>query len=278
VASSDGVIVAVHDLGGSGPTLLLAHATGFHANVLAPMAGHLAGDFHCWGIDSRGHGDTSVPDGLDWTWAHFGDDILAAAGALGVEHPLAFGHSAGGAALLTAEACRPGSFEALYCFEPIVWSPPAPLDRRHALVDGARRRREVFASREEARANYASKPPFSLLDRAALDAYVDHGFDDLDDGTVRLKCRRDDEAEVYRAGLVYDGFASLGEVRCPVVVARGERSDAITPELAAQQAQALPAGRLEAVPRLGHLGPMEDPAAVAAGVVAAFARSKGSAL
>ena len=270
VPSSDGVTVAVHDLGGSGPPLLLAHATGFHAHVLEPLAQRLAEGFHCWGVDSRGHGDSMVPQELDWTWSHFGDDILAASDVLGLERPFGFGHSAGGAALLTAESARPGSFASLYCFEPVVWSPPAPLDHRHALVEGARRRREVFSGRQEARANYASKPPFNSLDPAALDAYVDHGFEDLDDGTVRLKCRRENEAEVYRAGLVYDGFSRLGEVTCPVVVARGERSDAITPGLAVEQAQALSAGRLEVIPGLGHFGPMEDPDKVAASVAVAF--------
>ena len=49
--STDGVEVAAYDLGGKGPPLLLAHATGFHAHVFVPLAGRLAGRFHCFAFD-----------------------------------------------------------------------------------------------------------------------------------------------------------------------------------------------------------------------------------
>ena len=39
VESSDGVSVAVHDLGGRGPALLISHATGFNAHTLPPDGG-----------------------------------------------------------------------------------------------------------------------------------------------------------------------------------------------------------------------------------------------
>ena len=61
VPSSDGVTLAVHDLGGDGPPILLAHATGFHGRVWLPVATHLA-DAHCWAPDLLGHGDSVVPD------------------------------------------------------------------------------------------------------------------------------------------------------------------------------------------------------------------------
>jgi hypothetical protein len=41
VESSDGVPVAVHDLGGRGPALLISHATGFNAHSYLPMAAAL---------------------------------------------------------------------------------------------------------------------------------------------------------------------------------------------------------------------------------------------
>ena len=39
VPSTDGVTLAVHDLGGDGPPLLLCHATGFHGRVWTALAG-----------------------------------------------------------------------------------------------------------------------------------------------------------------------------------------------------------------------------------------------
>src|SRR5215510_2164325 len=97
--SSDGVRVALHDLGGlaSRPPLLLVHGTGFCAQVMARLAVDLSARYHCLGID--------------YDWRGFADDVLAATEGLA---PLAaVGHSAGGAALLLAEAARPGTFSSL---------------------------------------------------------------------------------------------------------------------------------------------------------------------
>ncbi len=46
------------------------------------------------------------------------------------------------------------------------------------MSDQARKRRPGFASLEEARENFASKPPMNRFDPAALDAYVTFGFVD----------------------------------------------------------------------------------------------------
>jgi alpha-beta hydrolase superfamily lysophospholipase len=62
VPSTDGVEVVVHDLGGSGPLVLMSHATGFHGYAWRPVADFLApGGFHCVALDYRGHGDTLAP-------------------------------------------------------------------------------------------------------------------------------------------------------------------------------------------------------------------------
>ena len=61
VPSTNGVEIKVHDLGGEGPPLVLAHATGFHGRVWEPLAAHLTG-FHLWSIDMRAHGDSTAPE------------------------------------------------------------------------------------------------------------------------------------------------------------------------------------------------------------------------
>jgi pimeloyl-ACP methyl ester carboxylesterase len=135
------------------------------------------------------------------------------------------------------------------------------------LAEGARHRRDRFASREEAYANFASKPPLSDLAPAVLRAYVEHGFEDEPDGTVALRCRPEIEAAIYLAAVDGDRFSRLADVTCPVVVGAGERSDAVTPERARPIVDALPRGRLAAFPGLGHFGPLQDPAAVAEAVL-----------
>jgi len=170
--------------------------------------------------------------------------------------------------MLLAEQARPGTFAALYCFEPTVIpaDPPLGRDPGNWLAAGARRRRERFASRQEAYDNYASKPPFSDVAPAALRAYVDHGFADHPDGGVELACRGEHEAMVHEMASAHDAFLHLGEVRCPVMLASGEGTEAFGPVLIKGQAERLPDVRTEVVPGVSHLGPLVGPPAVAASV------------
>ncbi|MBV8463147.1 MAG: alpha/beta hydrolase, partial [Acidimicrobiales bacterium] len=215
VVTADGTRVAAYDEGGSGPDLLLVHATGFCAAVLRPLARHLAPHYHCWSIDLRAHGRSQPPADGDFRWTGFADDVASTIDHLGLRRPRAFGHSCGGTAAVLAEEGRPGTFAALYGFEPVIL-PLGPSDRAvedNPLTAGARRRRPSFPSREDALANFAAKGPFGQLDPAVLRLYVEEGLEivpatDGGDGrAVRLRCRREDEAEIYAWGASHGAFA-----------------------------------------------------------------------
>jgi pimeloyl-ACP methyl ester carboxylesterase len=271
VSSSGGVRLDVHDLGGDGPALLLSHATGFHGCVYAPMAAVLRGRFHCWAPDYRGHGDSEAPPEDNVEWTVFGDDALAVAEALDLRGAVGFGHSMGGSTLLMAQLARPETFAGLVLFEPIAFPrDPSESERTSPIIAGARRRRAVFPTRDDAYTNYASKPPLDVLTPEALRAYVDHGFIDQADGTVRLKCDPEHEAAIFEAGVRQDTFSRLGDVHCPVLVLAGSGAENPPGAIAPLVAEALPEGRFHRLEELTHLGPMQDPARVAA-AVAAFA-------
>jgi pimeloyl-ACP methyl ester carboxylesterase len=274
VTTSDGVDVAVHDLGGEGHPALLAHATGLHGLVWTPLAARLADRFHCVSFDARGHGDSGLPSEAELDWYGFARDVLAVVDGLGLERPYGVGHSSGATALLLAEEARPGTFEALYCFEPVIVPvhPPLGRDRGNWLASAARRRREVFPSRADALGNYASKPPFASVEPDALRAYVDHGFEDLDEGGVRLKCRAETEAVTNEMASAHDCFGRLSRVRCPVALAGGSETDAVGPSTLEAQARPLPLAHTEVLPGLTHLGPLEDPEAVALSIRRFFGR------
>ena len=264
IPSTDGVELEVHDLGGDGPPLLLCHATGFHGLVWRPLARHLADRFSVWSLDFRGHGLSSPPDlARGFAWEGFADDVLAVVDALGLRGGAAVGHSKGGAALLLAEAARPGSFTGLWCYEPIVFPPTGGPAADSGLAAGAAKRRDTFPSADEALANYASKQPLRVLHPDALAAYVEHGFEAQADGSVRLRCRPGDESQVYQMGSSHRGWAVLPEVACPTTVACGGPSATIGEDLARQLATRLPRGRVQVFEQLGHFGPLEDPGAVA---------------
>lgn len=272
--------VAVHDLGGrpTGATLVLAHATGFHGRVFGPLvAAGLDGRFRCLAPDLRGHGDSTAAAEIRFDdWAGFSDDIAAvAAMAAGLGRPVVgFGHSLGGAALAMAEAAAPGSFSALFLYEPILVPPGSRLvgpASPEFLASAAEHRRTDFDSADAAVANFAAKPPLSVLDGAALRAYVEGGFTRRHDGTVTIKCRPDVEAAVYRSGAGTAGFERLCEVRAPTTIGVGGQDPEGPAAWAPAIVDRLENGRLLRFDDLGHFGPLERPAEVAAAVLETFA-------
>jgi pimeloyl-ACP methyl ester carboxylesterase len=265
VGSSDGVELAVYDFGGTGRDALLAHANGFCAGVMAPLAREL-GPWHCVAFDSRAHGRSSSPEG-SMAWEGHRDDVLAVLDHTGLDRPVGIGHSMGGAALLLAEQHRPGTFAALWLFEPIVFPPMAELPPgENPLAAGAARRRVRFDGKEAAYANFAGKPPLDELSPECLAAYVEHGFAPTEDDAVVLRCSPEAEAEGYRMGTRHGAWDALGSIRCPVVVARGAETEPGPASMAPMVADRLPHGRLEEHPELGHFGPLADPAGVARSV------------
>jgi pimeloyl-ACP methyl ester carboxylesterase len=268
VDSTDGVQVAVHDLGGDGPPLLLAHGTGLHGRCWGPVASHLEG-YRCWALDFRGHGESSKPEDLDYRWDGFAEDVLAVVDALGLESPVGAGHSKGAASLLLAEEARPGTFSRLWGYDPVVFPPLTPGEGptpENPMAVAAERRKASFASRDEARQNYRTKPPFDVVTDEALWAYVEYGFEDEDDGTVRLRCPPTVEAQIYRMGSSHGAFDRLRLVACPTTIARASLL-APGPALFADRiVGALPDGRLADFPHLTHFGPLEAPAEIAGSI------------
>jgi pimeloyl-ACP methyl ester carboxylesterase len=257
---------------GARPAALLVHANGFHGRVFAPLAARLTCAGRRFAPDLRGHGDSDTPAALDALgWEDFADDVLAVVDALAIDRLLGIGHSLGGAALLLAEHRRPGTFAALFVYEPVVFPPddePAELlpDADNPMVQGALRRKDLFASYQDAYDNFASKPPLDVLDPDALREYVQHGFAPNPDGTVSLKCRGETEAQIYRTGRDHRAFERLAGVGCPVTVACGAAEPFGPSTIAPVVAARLPHGRLERFDELGHFGPLERPAVLAAAI------------
>jgi pimeloyl-ACP methyl ester carboxylesterase len=272
VQGPDGEL-AIHDWGGDGRSVLLAHATGFHGLVWRPVARRLVdAGFHVWSFDFRGHGD-SARSTVPYAWERFGEDALAVATELGLARDsalLAVGHSKGAAALLLAEADAPGTFSRIWAFEPVVIPSEVPRDARpdFPLAVGARKRRAIWDTPNQALESYASRPPLDALDADALAAYVEHGLRPRDDGTWELKCLPDDEADMYAHGPAHGLWQRLPEIGARVHVVCGERTDAVTPELGRRIVERLPNATFEVMPGVGHFGPLQDPEAAAASIVA----------
>jgi len=242
------------------------------------MADALSDRYRVVSFDARGHGHSGTPpleadaDGRvpAMDWGCFAEDALAVIDGLGLARPLAFGHSCGGAVLLLAEQRRPGTFTAIYAYEPVV-APP----EFWARMDGdpsqaARRRRRTFASKAAALEHFSAKPPLSSLRGDVLVDYVDGGFDQDPGGTVGLRCDPEAEAATYAMAVHSEAWEHLGEVGCPVTFGCGRGRADFGLEVTTALAARMQHGRVETHPDLGHLGPFERPEEVADAVGRAF--------
>jgi pimeloyl-ACP methyl ester carboxylesterase len=277
VRSSDGVEVAVHRLGGpddpAAPVILFSHATGLHGRVFTPMASALLAQYTCLALDYRGHGLTALPQGARLAWEGMGDDALAVllSDLVGTNRPVhGVGHSMGGAALVLAAGRRPGILRSLWLYEPVLVPPGTliPTQDGNVLAAGAARRRPSFGSFDEAVENYASKPPLNQLHPDALDEYVHGGFALQADGSVRLRCDPATEAAVFGFAADSGAWQVLPHLDLPAAVVAGRPEEFGPARFAPLAVDAMPRATLVTRPHLGHFGPLEDPASMAADVEA----------
>jgi pimeloyl-ACP methyl ester carboxylesterase len=274
VPGAGGVKIATYHLGGDGPPVMLLHGSGFHGRCWLPLAPALTERFSVWSIDLRGHGASGkAPDGRYDDWSVFVDDLLEVVASLDLDSWRGFGHSLGGAVLLLAEQRQPGTFAELCLYEPVAIPPGSAGGATAAMSELTRRRRQSFASRSEARENFAAKPPMDRFDPAALDAYVAYGLVNDPTGGVKLACAREDEASVYEGAPRSGVWEALADVRPPVAVLGGvDRGDQVSRTIE-DVARRLPRGGARRCPDLTHFGPFEDPLGV--GRLAASAMRTG---
>ncbi|MBT6446309.1 MAG: alpha/beta hydrolase [Acidimicrobiaceae bacterium] len=268
IDSTRGARLALHHFGGNGPTLMVCHATGFHAKCYLPMMPILTQHFDVWGVDFAGHGGSETPDTDDFAWTGFAEDALTAIDHIGVDTVRAFGHSMGATATLLAEQARPGVISAAWLFEPIVF--PRDIEsqgppRNSIMAAAASKRRREFDSRAHALHRYAGRPPLGLMRADALAAYVEYGFRDTADGTVTLACSPESEAATFNnanTGVRHLEELTLRATLACGLVAENPSPASFTPPLA----DALVNGELRSYDGLGHFGPLQDPDRIAADV------------
>lgn len=260
-----GVEIAVLDFGGSGPPVLLHHATGFCAALWAPVAERLAERFRVFAMDARGHGDSSKPRPPDaYHWDAFGRDVEAVALRLRDDHgpiALAVGHSFGGTALTLAELARPGLFGRLVLVDPVI-PPTDPEIRRtfgraNPMAEGARRRRREWDSRAAARARWSGRQAFAAWTPRALDLYASEGLSERVDGSVTLKCPPEVEASVFENAASVDPMVDAHRLSAPVVVLWARRGN-FPLEHFREFTGRMPDGVVRELD-VGHLVLMEDP-------------------
>lgn len=190
--------------GGHAPMVHFAHATGMHAGLYRPLLDRLAPQVNVVASDARGHGGTRLPadPAALRSWTTFADDLAALLDVLPPSPRLILaGHSMGAAVSLELAARMPDRIAAVVMIEP-AFVPFALAGRRPAtnvMAEQAARRRAVWPSRAAIRAAYHGRGVFAAWADRDLDAYLDGGLRDRDDGQVELACAPAWEAATFAA-------------------------------------------------------------------------------
>lgn len=253
------------------PSLLLLHATGFHARVWDATIAALPDDLHIVAPDLRGHGRSFRPERID-DWQLLADDLVGLV-EQAFDGPLVgVGHSMGGVTLVRLAAVMPGRFARLLLVDPVI----ATADfYAHPLPGGAQdhpiaRRRGRWESPDAMIAAFAARAPYSQWVPQVLEEYCRHGLLPQEDGGYALACPPLLEASIYASAAHNDPAAAVAAVTCPVTVLRarsGERSGKLDfsvsptdPALASRFRE----GRDLHWPDVSHFIPMEVPDRLAA--------------
>jgi pimeloyl-ACP methyl ester carboxylesterase len=248
------------------PTLIFAHATGFHARVWDAVIEHFP-EHRVIALDLRGHGRSGGGPIDDW-----GDVVRDVAGliaALGITRAIGIGHSMGGHVLLQCAADHPEAFARLVLFDPVIlapefYAPAEPLftaDNPHP----ASRRKGAFASAEEMIERFRDRDPYCLFAPRVFEDYCRHGLLPAPGGEgMVLACAPQVEGSVYASSRSNAGILDAArKVDIPVLVVRAQatglndfKSSPTWPELA----RILPQGTDLHRPDRTHFHPFEDPA------------------
>jgi len=269
--SSGGVDLAVLTWPGDDDVLVLAHATGFHKELWAPVVAHLrrlGAGATIVAVDLRGHGDSTMPALGPSVWDYGGDlAVVGAAAGARTGRRVGVGHSLGGMAVTAAELLEPGTFDGLVLLDPALVSPArmAALAGANPWADAARRRKRAFASPEEAFAGYRAKPVFAPWPDEVLRLYVTYGFHSTPAGWAP-KCSPDWEAATFSQPDLPEVWERLPALDVPVTLVTAGDSTTHSETVAAELARRLDAKhhRLEGA---SHFLPMEAPAAVARSIL-----------
>jgi 3-oxoadipate enol-lactonase len=249
VAEVNGVPLA-YDEAGEGPPLLLVHAGIADRRMWDDVVDDLAASHRVVRPDLRGFGDTPLPDG---PFSHAAD-LAALARHLGIDRAAVCGVSMGGAIAHDLAAGHADLVDRLVLVAPPVggWEWSAAMREFDEAEEAALARGDLDAATELNVAFWLAGPTRSVDD-------VDRR---LRERVARMQRRAfaltNPAAEP--TALVPDRHLHLHELAVPTLVTVGALDQPDLLGIAEHLAACIPGARLEVLPGVAHLPPMEDPA------------------
>lgn len=206
-------------------TILLVHATGFHARCWDQTIAHL-GERHIIALDMRGHGRSGKV--APFTWQVFGADLTAFIRHLDLNQIVGAGHSMGGHSLTQTVAAEQDRFERIVLVDPVILSPEAYSQYvgQSAAEHPVSRRRNQFDSPESLYANLEGRGSFAVWQAEVLRDYSEYGLLPSPEGEgYVLACPPIIEASIYTGSAGTNIHALLATITLPVTVLRAMQRD-----------------------------------------------------
>lgn len=252
------------DKRGNAPSMVFAHATGFHGRVFDALIEHFPGR-HILSIEQHGHGRST--GGPVINWADTAREVQAVIEAFNITSAEGIGHSMGAHVLLQTAANNPALFSKLTLFDPVIFEPSwyeggGPNFDNGEPHPTARRKRD-FASPDAMFERFKDREPYSLFEPRVLRDYCDYGLLPADEGKV-LACAPEVEASVYQSSRSNGAILNAARsVEIPVQVVRAKRTGAVDftssptwPGLASIMPNGTDIDRSD----MTHFHPFQDPA------------------
>ncbi|MCH2656147.1 MAG: alpha/beta hydrolase [Dehalococcoidia bacterium] len=270
----NGMKAVCFEQAGQDPSVVFAHATGFHARCWDEVIENLANQ-QCYAPDLRGHG-RSEKTPPPYPWPVFAEDILGLCESFDIKGAIGVGHSMGGFAVTLAAALNPKIFSALLLIDPVILPPEAYVETGSTNQHFVARRRNEWSSVSEMFERFSTRPPFNSWREEALQLYCEYGLLPNSEGTgFVLACPPAIEAAVYDGAKAKDPYPLLGDVHIPVRILRSSFTsskkpdeDDKTPNMSASPTVKSLAGSFQNASDIllyerSHFIPMEDPVLVA---------------
>ncbi len=258
------------------PTILLVHATGFHARCWDQVVKHL-GDRHVISVDQRNHGRSDKTVAVEWK--QYAADLVEFIQFLNLPPIILVGHSMGGycatSAMLTiSERVASALLVDPVIFEPSLYTVSTGVHQgflNEADEHPIARRRNHFVDANAMFENFEGRGSYAKWTTEALRDYCEFGLNpDTNNGGFKLACPPELEASIYMTSQGQPMDKELAEIDVPVTVLRAEQRteerttlDFTKSPTWSELANQFGNGRDVYLPDLTHFMPMQAPELVA---------------
>jgi 3-oxoadipate enol-lactonase len=244
--NSSTATLAFTDTGEGEATLIFLHYWGGSARTWAPVTVRLEPCVRCVVLNLRGWGGSSALDGRYGLDAMV-EDVMTLISALDPKAFVLVGHSMGGKIAQMVAKRDPARLRGVVLVAP---APPTPMEvpapQRAAMLESYQTREGVL---QALGVLTASPLPETLREQVISDTLAGHP---------------DAKRAWTEIGMLEDVSAGLDKVIIPVQVVVGDRDRVERQDdLRASLTPALPQARFRLLAGVGHLSPLESPAAVA---------------